>query len=98
MIPRQPVDNCKEVFKVANISSEQYICAGEENSVDTCSGDSGGPLFWINKLKNSGARHVQHGIVAIGASGCGRQINQNTPPAFYTNLAHYIDWIRANVI
>lgn len=95
-IPRQNIELCHETFRI-NISTNYVICAGGENRVDSCNGDSGGPLFWIGKIKASGARYFQHGITAAGFTDCGHLPNGLTPPAFYTNISSYINWIKKNL-
>lgn len=95
-IPRQKVEKCREIFQRNSFTESNIICAGGENQVDTCRGDSGGPLFWTGRV-NSGARYIQHGITAAGYKGCGSLFKNETPPALYTNVAGFIDWIRSNI-
>lgn len=95
-IPRQRIQKCQDIFKLDSITDANVICAGGENQVDTCKGDSGGPLFWTGKV-NSGARYIQHGITSAGYRGCGALYRNETPPALYTNVANYIDWMRSNM-
>lgn len=96
-IPRQHVDSCKNIFKVdRRITDSHIICAGGENLVDTCKGDSGGPLFWTGKI-HGGSKYVQHGLTGAGFTACGGQFGNITPPTIYTNIANYIDWIQENI-
>ena len=60
------------------------ICAGGEAGVDSCSGDSGGPLMVQYGLETWYAE----GIVSFGL-GCGVK----DWPAVYTNIPYYIPWI-----
>lgn len=64
------------------------ICAGtvNHNAADTCSGDSGGPLF-INR----NGQKLQAGIVSFG-SGCGVG-----SPAAYTDVSQYDSFVRQYV-
>lgn len=65
------------------------ICAGQsEGGVDSCNGDSGGPL-----LANGGGNWVQVGIVSYGVAECGK------PNAFgvYTRVASFANWIERNL-
>lgn len=66
----------------------RQVCAGGVSGVDSCSGDSGGPLKLPGPVGNSFS-YVQHGIVSYGPKNCG------TPgtPAVYTRVAYYMDWI-----
>ncbi|XP_055528961.1 polyserase-2-like [Wyeomyia smithii] len=68
--------------------SENHLCVGGEN-VDTCQGDGGGPLGYGAKLY--GTRFVQFGISSFGTA-CGLK------PSVYTNVAEYMDWIKANML
>jgi secreted trypsin-like serine protease len=56
---------------------------------DTCKGDSGGPL--ISRHGRTGKMFLK-GIVSFGTTQCG-----NGHPGVYTNVAHYVEWIRANI-
>ncbi|XP_030246495.1 serine protease grass-like [Drosophila navojoa] len=73
-----------------NISSSQ-LCAGDLG-FDSCSGDSGGPLFLLTDMYKNLQRFVQLGIVSYGATHCA-----NGEPAVYTNVASYIHWIADNI-
>lgn len=68
-----------------NITGTQ-ICAGDVGR-DTCSGDSGGPLF----VNAKGNRYLV-GITSYGPEkGCGTGI-----PAVYTKIYNYREWIEDN--
>ncbi|KAL5284298.1 CLIPB1.2 family protein [Megaselia abdita] len=95
-VPRQTIDTCRNVFRVNRITDDHIICAGGENLVDTCKGDSGGPLFWTAKI-HSGSRYIQHGLTGAGYTACGALFGNETPPTIYTNIANYIDWIKSNM-
>lgn len=68
------------------------MCAGAENLVDTCKGDSGGPVGYTD-MYNGRPRFVQYGIVAAGLKDCG-VVNV---PGIYTNVSHHIQWIIDNI-
>lgn len=95
-IPRQRIEKCRETFNRDSFTDSKIICAGGENQVDTCKGDSGGPLFWTGRV-NAGAKYIQHGITAAGYKGCGVLFKNETPPALYTNVANFTDWITNNM-
>lgn len=59
---------------------------GVRNS--TCSGDSGGPLYWYN-----GTNYVQAGITSYGWTNCYNAGSQDT--AVFTEVADYSDWINS---
>jgi secreted trypsin-like serine protease len=53
---------------------------------DSCSGDSGGPLF----LRNGGSEEpwFQIGVVSFGGKVCGDGL-----PGVYTKVTEFLDWI-----
>ncbi|XP_050347973.1 proclotting enzyme isoform X2 [Nymphalis io] len=64
---------------------EHMLCAGKA-SMDSCSGDSGGPL-----MVNEGGRWTQVGIVSWGI-GCGK----GQYPGVYTRVTSFLPWIQKN--
>ncbi|XP_025602997.2 proclotting enzyme-like [Athalia rosae] len=64
---------------------ESFLCAGRA-AMDSCSGDSGGPL-----MVNDG-RWTQVGIVSWGI-GCGK----GQYPGVYTRVTHFLPWINKNL-
>ncbi|XP_015605959.1 transmembrane protease serine 9 [Cephus cinctus] len=77
-------------FKVPfnNFDLPGDICAGNpEGGVDSCSGDSGGPL-----LEERDNRFTIRGIVSFGI-GCGDE----GWPGVYTNVDYYLDWIYSKI-
>ncbi|XP_022117558.1 proclotting enzyme [Pieris rapae] len=64
---------------------EHMLCAGKDN-MDSCSGDSGGPL-----MVNEGGRWTQVGVVSWGI-GCGK----GQYPGVYTRVTAFLPWIQKN--
>ncbi|XP_035730813.1 proclotting enzyme-like [Vespa mandarinia] len=64
---------------------DSFLCAGRA-AMDSCSGDSGGPL-----MVNDG-RWTQVGIVSWGI-GCGK----GQYPGVYTRVTHFLPWIYKNL-
>lgn len=64
------------------------ICAGGKDLVDTCRGDSGGPLGYRD-FYNGNPRFIQFGIVSLGLEACGVK----NVPTSYTNVSYYLQWI-----
>nr|XP_045609884.1 uncharacterized protein LOC123765380 [Procambarus clarkii] len=65
------------------------VCAGNlDGRIDTCTGDSGGPLTcYIN------GRHVLYGITSWG-KGCGRR----GQPGMYTKITKFLRWIHDIIV
>ncbi|XP_076064656.1 uncharacterized protein LOC143038876 [Oratosquilla oratoria] len=62
------------------------ICAGRlDGTVDTCTGDSGGPLT----CEGPDGRHTLYGITSWG-KGCGRK----RQPGMYTKITKFLRWIQ----
>ncbi|XP_063595019.1 uncharacterized protein LOC134771996 isoform X1 [Penaeus indicus] len=65
------------------------VCAGHlDGRIDTCTGDSGGPLTCV-----SNGRHVLYGITSWG-KGCGRR----GQPGMYTKITKFLRWIHDIVV
>jgi len=78
------------------ISSSQLCMTGDYDSDtevrnSTCSGDSGGPLYWYD---DSGV-YVQAGITSYGWTGCYNASSDDT--SVFTEVADYEEWI-SNVL
>ncbi|XP_058464001.1 trypsin-like [Malaya genurostris] len=80
-----PVLNLAECRKRQTIPiADGFICAGFfEGGIDACTGDSGGPLV---------CNGVQYGIVSYG-----KACAEPNHPGLYTDVYHYVDWIRREV-
>lgn len=90
-LPRVDNQACLRKLKARRMNiqlSSKQMCAGDENLVDACKGDSGGPLGAFANYRGV-TRFVQYGIVTTGADSCG-QINV---PGVYCRVADYMDWI-----
>lgn len=71
--------------------TDKQMCAGGVNKVDTCKGDSGGPLGF--SATYNGARFMQFGVVSLGVDSCGAK----SVPGIYCRVAAYMDWILDNM-
>ena len=56
---------------------------------DSCSGDSGGPLF---ARESTNDPWTQVGLVSFGTNVCGRGI-----PGIYTRVTSYLNWIDSHL-
>ena len=85
-----PRKDCQEKH-TRNKIQETQLCAGRQGGpkgVDSCKGDSGGPLHSLEFLHDE-PRYIQQGIVSFGPSDCGKV----ALPGVYTRVAFYLDWI-----
>lgn len=74
-----------------NLSDSQLCMSGELDSEtlvrnSTCSGDSGGPLYWYN-----GTTYVQAGITSYGWTNCFNAGSDDT--SVFTEVSDYSSWI-----
>ncbi|XP_039499741.1 serine protease easter [Drosophila santomea] len=95
MLHIQPQDQCQEAFyKDSKIMlSDSQMCAGGEIGVDSCGGDSGGPLT-VEANTPSGNRYVYlAGVVSIGREKCGTALFSGV----YTRVSSYMDWIESTI-
>ncbi|XP_055851212.1 serine protease easter-like [Episyrphus balteatus] len=84
------LSKCQSVYTspAYNIRNSQ-ICAGGEKGIDSCEGDSGGPLIGFD-TSNKGIQHqFIAGVVSFGPTPCGFE----GWPGVYTRVGAYIDWI-----
>ncbi|XP_055613018.1 serine protease grass-like [Uranotaenia lowii] len=92
VLPSVSNEDCNKRWQKFNARVyDTDMCAGGENFVDSCEGDSGGPLGF--PATYNGVRFVQFGVVARGGSFCGAE----NRPGIYTRVAPYMDWIMANI-
>ncbi|XP_055844115.1 serine protease grass-like [Episyrphus balteatus] len=91
-VPIKTIEYCQQIH-VAIKCSHKQLCAGGENQIDTCKGDSGGPLFYIAPY-NFGLRyvHVQYGVATGGNRDCG-----SNDPSIYVRVDNYLRWIASNL-
>ncbi|XP_064120865.1 anionic trypsin-like [Macrobrachium nipponense] len=77
------MEKCSSSYE--NLFNENMICAGSlERSLDSCLGDSGGPLLAVG----SDGSWQALAVISFG-KGCG---NPNFP-GVYTNLYRFTDWL-----
>uniref|UniRef100_A0A1A9WIZ6 CLIP domain-containing serine protease n=1 Tax=Glossina brevipalpis TaxID=37001 RepID=A0A1A9WIZ6_9MUSC len=85
-------ESCQREFPALPSLRDEHICAGGQNLVDSCRGDSGGPLGFRDKLFDH-LRFIQFGVVSFGINSCGR-IDM---PGVYTNVSYHLQWITDNI-
>ncbi len=85
-------EDCAEANTGAFDINDTHVCA-QEPGVDTCVGDSGGPLLVDQSDLAGGASNlVQVGITSFGI-GCA----DPDFPGVYTRISSYVDWIEKNL-
>lgn len=90
-IPIFPYENCIKVYKDKGILlSPNQICGGGYDKKDSCRGDSGGPLMFLDDSDLLHLRWYVIGIISFGYKDCG------TPgiPSIYTKVTSYLPWIK----
>ena len=84
-VPVQSTTMCQVAYP--GVTTMQ-ICAGyNTNGMDSCSGDSGGPLFW--RSKDTGE------VVLVGAVSYGRGCARAGYYGVYTRVSSFIDFIKS---
>ena len=84
-----PNQECGEIYKRLARIGYKHICAGGKKGIDSCGGDSGGPLQRTAFYNKIDLRYVQYGVVSFGHANCGEE----GFPAVYTRVVYYTDWI-----
>lgn len=88
------INSCNSVYSRQGINlSNKQLCAGGEIGVDSCRGDSGGPLIGLDRTSRIKPYNFIVGVVSFGPTPCG------LPgwPGVYTKVSEYVDWIRQNI-
>ncbi|XP_051576324.1 mannan-binding lectin serine protease 2-like [Myxocyprinus asiaticus] len=72
--------------------TDNMFCAGDDGQgIDSCKGDSGGPLFLPTLEQGSAEQPFRIvGIVSWGPPECGHKSFKG----YYTKIQNYLDWIR----
>lgn len=91
MLPIADLSKCREVKRKnpkvnpnTYVFTDNMICAGEANGVDSCEGDSGG-AFAMRDHTETKLKYYVAGLVSWGPQ-CGTY-------GIYTRVKNYIDWI-----
>ncbi|EDW15515.2 uncharacterized protein Dmoj_GI24876 [Drosophila mojavensis] len=87
------LSECQSVYSRQNIVLENtQMCAGGMEGVDSCRGDSGGPLIGLDTNKVN-TYYFLAGVVSFGPTPCGL----NGWPGVYTRVGPYVDWIQSTL-
>jgi trypsin len=89
-VPVYNFEKCQQNYQEAKYPVSNWdtqFCAGfPEGQTDTCTGDSGGPLFVIEN----------NAQILVGLTSHGRGCALVNRPGIYTRIAAFIDWIKDN--
>lgn len=87
-VPVVDLNQCRENYIGYHISN-RMLCAGfKQGRVDSCSGDSGGPL-----LLQKESKWTVYGITSFG-DGCGRKGKYG----IYANVPKFVKWIKKTIL
>ena len=85
-LPIVPDDKCN-ALRLGMSTARGQTCAGAGEGVDTCAGDSGGPLFFFQNSK-----WTQTGLTSYGPAGCGTTASYSNR-GVYTSVDFFSSWI-----
>ena len=88
VLPQQPC--AEEIGRRGRVIGPGQLCAGGERGLDSCVGDSGGPLMLPDRF---GPPYCVIGVTSFGPTTCG----VGNVPGVYTRVTEYLDWILENV-
>lgn len=84
------LEQCNRVYSMLNVRIEsKQVCAGGEQGLDSCNGDSGGPLMAQDRSDSKNPIQYLVGIVSFGPRQCGTR----GWPGVYTRVSAFTDWI-----
>jgi len=89
-VPWVPRGVCQDAYEKLSLKvTPQMMCAGdvENGKIDACTGDSGGPLTWLDPKTD---QVKLCGVVSFG-SGCA----EPHLPGVYADVIDQLDWIKA---
>ncbi|CAH1390815.1 unnamed protein product [Nezara viridula] len=84
-VPIVPKQTCREVYTDYQITYNMFCAGYRKGRLDSCSGDSGGPLLCQDDL----GKWTVFGITSFG-EGCGKRGKYG----IYTKLPNYVRWIQ----
>ncbi|XP_058466948.1 hepatocyte growth factor-like protein [Malaya genurostris] len=80
-------DKCRAVYHDYTITKNMFCAGHKRGRIDTCAGDSGGPLLCRDTTKVNSPWTI-FGITSFG-DGCGKK----NKFGIYTKLPNYVDWV-----
>ncbi|XP_030379480.1 serine protease easter [Scaptodrosophila lebanonensis] len=90
----KPLQECKPLYqRLGYRLDDSQLCASGGVGVDSCSGDSGGPLTAGSLTAKRESYVFLAGIVSLGKERCG----ETDFPGIYTRVGYYLDWIQKTI-
>lgn len=86
-VPLIPMDNCRSVYHDYTITKNMFCAGHRRGRIDTCAGDSGGPLLCRDSTKPNHPWTI-FGITSFG-DGCAKR----NKFGIYAKVPNYVDWI-----
>ncbi|KFB42205.1 AGAP006120-PA-like protein [Anopheles sinensis] len=86
-VPIVPNERCRAVYHDYTITKNMFCAGHKRGRIDTCAGDSGGPLLCRDASKLNNPWTI-YGITSFG-DGCGKQ----NKFGIYTKVPNYVDWV-----
>lgn len=80
-------EECKNVYYDYTITKNMFCAGHKKGRIDTCAGDSGGPILCRDTRKQNKPWTV-YGVTSFG-DGCGKK----NKFGIYAKLPNYVDWI-----
>jgi len=85
---------CQATYGKQNIDlQETQLCAGGKEGIDSCRGDSGGPLIALDTTNKVRVYYFLAGVVSFGPTPCGLE----GWPGVYTKIGSFVDWIQNTI-
>ncbi|XP_017138040.1 uncharacterized protein LOC108152905 [Drosophila miranda] len=86
-VPIIPMDNCRNVYHDYTITKNMFCAGHRRGLIDTCAGDSGGPLLCRDTTKPNHPWTI-FGITSFG-DGCAKR----NKFGIYARVPNYVDWV-----
>lgn len=86
-VPIIPMDNCRSVYYDYTITKNMFCAGHKRGRIDTCAGDSGGPLMCRDTTKPNHPWTI-FGITSFG-DGCAKR----NKFGIYAKVPNYVDWV-----
>lgn len=95
-----PMEKCQESYDSLTLSADAQLCAQSYRDdipeQDTCYGDSGSPLQYMNaNTDDDGHTYEVPTVVGITSFGIGCAYGH---PSVYVKVSNYIDWIESVIM